>query len=309
MKKLIAILMMALLVPIAANAQSTTKKGGKKEVSPVIEGKQKVRLADYDSVWKFTAFDAKKIYFLDFDYAQLPDIISIRKKDWRNFTPVMNYLSRVARAPMRICAVFAINPQVTDPEEIDRLVEEAREEALNDLSALTSWMKEQEMKNKVQINVARLDWRYWQGADYFYNEQPTDDIIRMGVVMYFGTKKIELFTSAAEGAPTFNDVKFFPNDATIPESYGPMLDQIAQYLNENDRLEVLLRGYSDNTGTSAYNTGLSRQRAVEVKKELIRRGIPEHRIEIEVKGDEDPIGDNNTYEGRIANNRVSVTLQ
>ena len=118
-----------------------------------------------------------------------------------------------------------------------------------------------------------------------------------------------MFPSAAEGAKKFNDVKFFPNDATVVESWEPMMDSLATYLKENDRLEVMLRGYSDNSGTEAYNLGLSRQRAVEIKKKLTTRGISEYRIEIEAKGAEDPIGDNNTYEGRIANNRVAIIIQ
>ena len=72
---------------------------------------------------------------------------------------------------------------------------------------------------------------------------------------------------------------------------------------------MLLRDYSDNTGTEAYNVGLSRQRAVEIKKRLIARGISDYRIEIEAKGTADPIGDNSTYEGRIANNRVAIIIQ
>ena len=118
-----------------------------------------------------------------------------------------------------------------------------------------------------------------------------------------------MFPSAAEGAKTFKDVKFFPNDATVVESWEPMLDSLAVYLQQNERLEVLLRGYSDNTGTEAYNVGLSRQRAVEIKKRLIARGISDYRIEIEAKGTADPIGDNSTYEGRIANNRVAIIIQ
>ncbi len=55
--------------------------------------------------------------------------------------------------------------------------------------------------------------------------------------------------------------------------------------------------------------GISRQRAVEVKKALLLRGIDASRIEVEVKGDADPVGDNSTYEGRIANNRVSINVQ
>ena len=39
------------------------------------------------------------------------------------------------------------------------------------------------------------------------------------------------------------------------------------------------------------------------------RGIEKDRIEIEAKGDADPIGDNETREGRIATNRVSIKIQ
>jgi outer membrane protein OmpA-like peptidoglycan-associated protein len=48
---------------------------------------------------------------------------------------------------------------------------------------------------------------------------------------------------------------------------------------------------------------------VEIKKKLIARGVAEYRIEVESKGSEDPIGDNSTYEGRIANNRASIIIQ
>ena len=55
--------------------------------------------------------------------------------------------------------------------------------------------------------------------------------------------------------------------------------------------------------------GLSRQRAVEIKKALMQRGIAENRIEVIAKGEDDPVGDNNTYSGRLANNRVTVVIQ
>ena len=87
-----------------------------------------------------------------------------------------------------------------------------------------------------------------------------------------------------------------------------MLDELAEYLNGNDRKSVLLTGYADNQGTDAYIEGISRQRAMEIKKALLMRGVDAARIEIEVKGDADPIGDNATYEGRIENNRVSIKI-
>ncbi len=314
MKKLTLLILVALLAPLAANAQNTKK--GAKVVSPFVEGKQKVRKSDYDSIWKFTTFDGKKIYFCDFDYSTIPALIDERHPDWGNFTPVMNYLTTVARSPMRICAVFAVNPTVEDDALIEVYIcrtnsslEQGREEALEALKTYQAWAAEEKMKNKLQLNVAQVDYRYWQGTDFFTTEQPTDQLIHVGVLLYFGTKKINMFPSAAEGAKTFKDVKFFPNDATVVESWEPMLDSLAVYLQQNERLEVLLRGYSDNTGTEAYNVGLSRQRAVEIKKRLIARGISDYRIEIEAKGTADPIGDNSTYEGRIANNRVAIIIQ
>lgn len=305
MKRLFIIIAFLTIAPFFANAQSS--KG--KEVSPFIEGKQKVRCTDYDSIWKFTSFDAKKMYYCNFDYSQMATILDERRPKWGTFTPVMNYLTTVSRSPMRICAIFAVNPTIEDDMLRNKLVEQGRAEALEALQLFQGWMTEEEMKNKVQLQVAQVDYRYWQGTEYFTHEQPADELIHVGYILYFGTKKVNLFPSAAEGAQTFSDIKFFPNDATVVESWESYLDQLAQYLKENDRLEVLLRGYSDNTGTEAYNTGLSRQRCVEIKKKLIARGIEEHRVEIEARGSADPIGDNNTYEGRIANNRVSVVIQ
>lgn len=301
----LAILFLLPLIP----AQAQKSKKNSREVSPIIEGRQKVRQSDYDSIWKFTTFDPKAKYFCAFDYSIMDSIVEMRHPDWGAFTPVMNYLSTVSRAPMRMCAIFAINPNIDDDELRTKLIEQARSEALESFQIYQEWCEDEEMHNKLQFFVAQVDYRYWKGTEYFTTEQPQDEIIHVGYILYFGTKKIDLFPSAAEGAKTFKDVKFFPNDATIADSYNSYLDDLAKYLKENDRLEVLLCGYSDNTGTSAYNLGVSRQRAVEIKKALIKRGIPDYRIEIEAHGDANPIGDNSTYTGRIANNRVSVTIQ
>lgn len=309
MKRLIILIAALMLIPTFGMAQSAKPKKGTKEVSPFVEGKQKVRMTDYDSIWKFTSFDQKKIYFCDFDYSQMGTLVEERHPEWGNFNPVMNYLSTVSRSPMRICAIYAINPNINDPSKRRQLEEQAKEEALLSLNQLKDWMVNKEMKNKTQLMVAQVDYRYWQGTDYFVKPQTQDAIVHVGVLLFFGTKKIELFHSAGEGAKTFVDVKFFPNDATVQPSWESYLDDLAEYLKQNDRFEVLLQGYSDNQGTEAYCMGLSRQRCVEIKKKLIARGIPEYRIEVEARGTADPIGDNSTREGQIANNRVAVSIQ
>ena len=289
--------------------QAQKEKKGKREISPIIEGRQKVRKTDYDSIWKFTSFDAKSKYFCPFDYSKMEEVIYSREPDWGSFTPVINYLTTVSRSPMRMCAIFAINPNITDDMYRTELISTAQAEALKSYEYYKEWSENLGMRNKVQFFVAQVDYRYWMGNEFYTTAEPQEEIIHIGYILYFGSKKTNLFPSAAEGAQQFKDVKFFPNDATITESYNKYLDELAAYLKSNDRLEVLLCGYTDNTGTQAYNLGLSRQRAVEIRKALIRRGVEDHRIEIEAKGDADPIGDNSTYSGRFANNRVSVTIQ
>ena len=308
MKRILLLLALCLMVPsFTATAQSSKKN--KKEVSPFIEGKQKVRQLDYDSVWKFSSFDAKHIYFCEFDYRKIDSLSYERHPDWEGFQPVVNYLTTVSRTPARICAIYAINPNIKDGRIRDVLVERANNRALECLDTFQLWCEEEEMKNKMQFQVAQVDYRYWKGESFLTDEIPEDDIIPLGMILYFGTKKVDFLPSAAQNARTFKEIRFFPNDATIVDSYYSMIDEIVKYLNENDRLEILLTGYSDNLGTDAYNMGLSRQRANEVRKLLLRKGIAEHRIEVQAKGAEDPVGDNNTYEGRIANNRVVIALQ
>ncbi len=288
-----------------------TKKG--KKVEPIIDpnGKHKVRESAYDTVWKFTAFDGKTFYFVDYNYNNFREQKWLRDSDrnWGKFDPIMDYLQSAGRIPMHLCAVFAINPSVTDQDLRDELVAKAQMEALISLDYFRDILIELEMKNKITYKVAEIDWRYWKGEDYYNEPQPEEELIRVGLICDFSSKKVDLLPSAAKNARSFAEIKFLPNDATVQPSYTTELDDLANYMKEEKDLEVMLVGYSDNVGTEAYNMGLSRQRAVEVKKALIKRGIQEHRIEILAKGENDPVGDNNTPSGRSANNRVTVTMQ
>lgn len=312
MKKFLSLIFIGLLLASASDAMAQNKKksSGKKQQSIFVEGKQKVRESDYSTFDKYTNFSTKdnSVYYSAFNYSDIPALTVDPNPAWpEEFRPVMNYMEKVSRATMTLCALYAINPEITDHAQREQLHKQAREEAKATLDAFNDWKAKKGMRNKTQYKVAEVDYRYFKGSNY-YNEQRGDDIIHVGVLIYLGSKKNPLFSTDTT-AHTFPDIKFFPNDATIVESWTPVLDELADYLKNNDRKGVLLSGYSDNQGTEAYITGISRQRAMEVKKALQLRGIDASRIEIIAKGDADPIGDNSTYEGRIANNRVSIKVQ
>jgi outer membrane protein OmpA-like peptidoglycan-associated protein len=313
MKKIIALILTALILLGGTDAFAQGKKkktSKKKEQSTELTGRQRIRQSNYATFDKFTSFNTKsdEIYFSPFNYTDFLSLIAGKDPEWgEDFKPVMNYLEKVSRATMTMYCLFAINPEITDPSQRNELVKTAIDEANASIKNFETWRTHKKMRNKFQFRIAEIDYRYFKGTNY-YNEQRGDDIIHAGVLLYFGSKK-KAIISQDTTSRTFPDIKFFPNDATILESWNVTIDELANYLKENDTKGVLLTGYSDNQGTDAYITGISRQRATEVKKALLLRGIDPRRIEMEVKGDEDPIGDNSTYDGRIENNRVSIKIQ
>lgn len=312
MKKTISLILAALMMLCGADAMAQNKqkkRSSKKNQSPYIEGRQKVRESDYATFDKFTTFSTKdaKLYYTPYNYMDFNDATKASNPDWGEMQPVVNYLEKVSRATLTMCALYAVNPDITDRTEREALAEKARKEAMAALDKFSDWKARKEMRNKIQYKVAEIDYEYFKGANY-YNSMRGDEIIHVGMMLYFGSKKKALFAPDTTSRK-FQDIKFFPNDATIQESWQPMIEELAEYLVGNDRKGVLLTGYADNQGTAEYCIGISRQRAMEVKKALMLLGIDGKRIEIEAKGDENPIGDNSTYEGRVQNNRVTIKIQ
>jgi len=70
---------------------------------------------------------------------------------------------------------------------------------------------------------------------------------------------------------------------------------------------VLVTGHTDSTGPAAYNDGLSLRRAEAVITHLKSIGV-EATLVAEGKGENDPIADNSTKEGRAENRRVVIDV-
>ena len=60
-----------------------------------------------------------------------------------------------------------------------------------------------------------------------------------------------------------------------------------------------IQGYTDNSGEKGYSQKLSEERATTVKKEVLKAGIGAVRLSSEGIGEENPISDNDSEEGRI----------
>ncbi len=72
--------------------------------------------------------------------------------------------------------------------------------------------------------------------------------------------------------------------------------------------KVLLTGHTDFTGSNALNYKLGIARAQHLKDRLVQQGLPADRIDVTSMGEEKPIADNRTPEGRKTNRRVEIHI-
>ena len=84
------------------------------------------------------------------------------------------------------------------------------------------------------------------------------------------------------------------------------VDKAVAYLRDNDDATLLVEGHTDSSGPAAYNKALSERRAAAVAKFISEKySIDSTRVSSEGFGEELPIADDATAEGRAANRLVA----
>jgi outer membrane protein OmpA-like peptidoglycan-associated protein len=108
-----------------------------------------------------------------------------------------------------------------------------------------------------------------------------------------------------------SDLLFNVNSATInPGAFGSgEISRVAQIMNKYPDTTIKVIGYTDSTGSEAYNQQLSQQRAISVMNALAAQGVNTGRMTAIGMGESNPIADNGTAEGRMQNRRVNIVIQ
>lgn len=114
--------------------------------------------------------------------------------------------------------------------------------------------------------------------------------------------------SPQEFSQAVGDRVFFETDSTdLNATSISTLDKQSQWLQRNNRYNVLIEGHADERGTREYNYSLGSRRARIVRDYLVSRGIPSNRIRTVSYGKERPVAvcDNISC---WSQNRRSVTV-
>ena len=105
------------------------------------------------------------------------------------------------------------------------------------------------------------------------------------------------------------DVQFESNSSVITSAYDTEIGVVAQTLANNSDARAVVEGHTDSIGDPKYNLWLSQRRAEAVRQLLIDQyGVKSSQVTAVGRGEESPIANNRTADGRRLNRRVELIM-
>jgi outer membrane protein OmpA-like peptidoglycan-associated protein len=107
---------------------------------------------------------------------------------------------------------------------------------------------------------------------------------------------------------TLGDTLFATGKAELKSGATANLDRITTFMNEYPKRTAAIEGFTDSMGSDDMNQSLSQRRADAVKNYLVGQGVASNRLSSSGRGENAPIADNGSAEGRQQNRRVEVVI-
>lgn len=101
-------------------------------------------------------------------------------------------------------------------------------------------------------------------------------------------------------------INFDFDKADIKPESQPIIEEIVSLLKQNPELKLTVEGHTDNVGKPEYNKQLSERRAKSIVAAVSAKGIAATRLNAIGYGQDKPITDNLTDDGRAKNRRVEL---
>lgn len=121
--------------------------------------------------------------------------------------------------------------------------------------------------------------------------------------------KVEAPKPPVEKELTFDFVHFDFNKFALTKENKDILDHAYDVISKYNEPKVVLSGNTDSKGSEKYNMKLSKKRALIVKDYLVKKGLDEKCISIEIFGKTKPVVLNDTDQDRAKNRRTEITAK
>jgi len=107
---------------------------------------------------------------------------------------------------------------------------------------------------------------------------------------------------------TLGNVLFATGRSDLKPGATNSLDKLVSFLNQYPDRNAVIEGHTDNVGTSISNQALSQHRADSVNTYLLQHGINSQRLSASGMGEDQPVADNDSENGRQQNRRVEIII-
>jgi outer membrane protein OmpA-like peptidoglycan-associated protein len=107
---------------------------------------------------------------------------------------------------------------------------------------------------------------------------------------------------------TLGDTLFATGKSELKSGATANLDRITAFMMEYPTRTAAIEGFTDSLGSDDMNQSLSQRRADAVKNYLVGKGVGSTRLSSSGRGENAPIADNDSAEGRQQNRRVEVVI-
>lgn len=127
-----------------------------------------------------------------------------------------------------------------------------------------------------------------------------------------GYATVTVASSAAlsvTSSATMQDLVHFAYDKSdLTEDSREQLDAKVKVFQANPAMRILIVGHTDDRGTGAYNLALGTRRAAAVRDYLVAQGVASNRIEIETRGETQPIASGSSERAMAQNRRDAFMI-
>lgn len=149
------------------------------------------------------------------------------------------------------------------------------------------------------LNVARDGYLFYSGHFTFSGIHSATDP---------QPRDIPLERIIAGSTVVLHNVFFETGSHALQNESLAELNKVYDFLDQNPSIQAEISGHTDNTGSPQHNMELSEQRADAVVEYLVNKGIGRERLLSVGFGEEVPVAENNSEEGRGLNRRTELRI-